>query len=121
LSLTAQEASRIAEILTEGEEAGLSMDKLRAVLAAIPHATQADIKQVLETMASEARADAAAYEEAAKVAERLGRMVERASVLSGKPDMNTGEAIAYLAQRAQSGDEEATALLKALDDPFLGG
>jgi hypothetical protein len=117
MTLTAHEARRIAEILTEGEEAGLSIpDKLKAVLAAMPHATQADIKQALETMASEARADAAAYEAAAKAAERMGTMVERASVLSGKSDMNTGEAIVFLAERAASGDEEATALLKAVDD-----
>jgi hypothetical protein len=63
------------------------------------------------------RADAEAEQVAVQ---KVLHVLNRAEALSGNPHMDTGDAIAFLAELAESGDQEAKELLASLNDPFLG-
>ena len=113
---TPEEVERIREILLEGK----GINRLRQVLAEFPHATERDIKFVIETFNEESEMDRLSAVADADAAEGMVKLVEGACRLSGNPDMDTLEAIAFLSQREEAGDQEARELLQALENPFLG-
>jgi hypothetical protein len=90
------------------------------VRAEIPHATDADINGVLKTQLELTKLERADAEAEQVAVQKVLHVLNRAEALSGNPHMDTGDAIAFLTELAESGDQEAKELLASLNDPFLG-
>ena len=115
--ITPEEANRISQILEEEADKPIP-ERLRRVLKELPRATADDIQMVLRTQIELANMEALDATEGTAASKML-ELVVRAEALAGR-EMNTAEAIAFMANRAQGGDEEARALLDGINDPFLG-
>ena len=116
--ITPEEANRISQILAE--EAGRPVpERLSRVLRELPHITADDIQMVLRTQIELANMEALDAEAEGAAANKMLELVVRAEALAGR-EMNTREAITFMAERAEGGDEEAKALLDGINDPFLG-
>jgi hypothetical protein len=76
----------------------------------MPHVTDADIKNLAQTMAHEASVDAAHDKAQVELMRENSHLIERAEALSGKV-MNNDDAIAFLTQLAKRGDAEAGAVV----------
>ena len=92
--ITEQDAQRIAMIFAETTGQHIS-ERLKRVHAAVPHATEEDIKGVLKTQHETSQLDAtdAAVEGAA--VQKMVLLLDRAQQMSGNRNMDTGEAIAF--------------------------
>lgn len=116
--ITPEEANRISQILEEEADKPIP-ERLRRVLKELPHATADEIQMVLRTQIELANMEALDAQAEGTAANKMLELVVRAEALAGQ-EMNTGEAIAFMANRAEGGDEEARALLDGINDPFLG-
>jgi len=118
--ITEQDAQRIAMIFVETTGLPIS-ERLKRVHAAVPHATEDDIKRVLKTQHEIAQMEATDAAVEAAAVQKMVRLLDRAKEISGNRNMNTGEAIAFLAELAEGGSEEAKQLLESINDPFQDG
>ena len=116
--ITPEEANRISQILEE--EAGRSVpERLKRVLKELPHATADDIQMVLRTQIEMSNLEALDAEAEGAAAHKMLQLIVQAEAIAGR-EMNAGEAIAFMDERAAGGDAEAKALLDGINDPFLG-
>jgi hypothetical protein len=121
MTITAQEAARIAAMVQAARKTGSSASgAMTDIRIQYPNLTMPDVKKILDARFEEAGINVADVEAEANAAARMGALMEPAAVLSSNPDITTMEALVFFAERAQSGDEEAKALLATIDDPFLG-
>jgi hypothetical protein len=94
------EARRIAAIITEGDLAGIPpADQHKQIMSEMPHLTEEDLVEALNMMTANAAA-----------------LIGVARRRSGK-DMDIGDAAAFLAELAKSGDQEAIDALAAIGWP----
>lgn len=112
-------AQRIAMIFAGTTGLPIS-ERLKRVHAAAPHATEDDIKRVLKTQHEIAQLDAIDAAVEAAAVQKMAHVLDRAQEISGNRNMNTGEAIAFLAELAEGGSAEAKELIESINDPFLG-
>jgi len=116
--ITPEEANRISQILEE--EAGRPVpERLKRVLKELPHATADEIQMVLRTQIELANMEILDGQAEQAAAQKMLQLLDRAETIAGI-EMNTGDAVAFMAARAEAGDEEAKALLEGIKDPFLG-
>ena len=117
--ITEQDAQRIAMIFAETTGQHIS-DRLKRVHAAVPHATEDDIKRVLKAQHEMSQLDSTDAAVEAAALQKMVHLLDRAQEMSGNRNMNTGEAITFLGELADGGSAEAKSLLESINDPFLG-
>ena len=117
---TRREVQRISELVDQGFAAGgRKEDIFRRITKEMPHLTAADIIQVARYRFEELRLDASVQLAQAQAAQRFAEIIEETQQLSGRPHLNTGEALLYLSDRAEKSDERASKLLGDFSEAAL--
>jgi hypothetical protein len=112
--------ARIAAILRSEPDFVTALEKVAAEFPTIrPH----DLAAIYDTIAEEARIDAADLQSEAAAMHTIADVIRRTEVMAERRGMNTVQAIAFLAAQLAAGNEEAGALLEGLHaaQVMLGG
>jgi hypothetical protein len=109
---TRKDAQRIAELIDQGSAAkDRTEDIIRRIVKEMPHLIDDDIEQVARVHAEECRLDASVQMEDAKASKQIAQIIRETQRMSGRPHLNTGEALQILSARAEHGDRQASKLL----------
>jgi hypothetical protein len=117
---TRGEVQRIVELLDQGIAAGDGKeDIVRRIFKEMPHLTADDVADVAAVHAEECRLDASVHRAQAQAAEQIADIIRETQQMSGRPHLNTGEALLYLNDRAEKGDKRASKLLVDFSEAAL--
>jgi hypothetical protein len=118
--LTVEDVNLILAIVKKARMASLpGSAAMRSITALFPKMTATEVKQIIQARQIELDMDITDADAVRNAFSKILALRDRAAALTDNPAIDVPEAIAFFAKRAQTGDEEAKELLKALDHPFL--